>query len=428
VALAHFRAEIPASAGMTRRRRPPRLPPARSTTSSRIKMGADVAASPRFPKLTIAMPRQGHHPLGGWAPRDGASAVSGPRGSRPGRVGLGGSLRAEDKAEAWMPSSRFRSPAACSRTPLRFEEAASERAPKPSPSPTLGSAGNQGSRLPPRSVRTCRRSARSAPPGTPPTSKPAAKTAFATHETEASSDPSNRPTIAQGPKPSPNARFATSKSERTPIPRTAGPSREPRPSLGPVSRFSRSKRTPILRTAGCRRRSKPLCRHPFREPRDRGEPRSLRRRTFQRKPKPSPQDPFESGSAEAFAALASVRSLGARALRVPGRVSPGRRPKAPAGGPAGSSEPGAIPEFSLTGMWLRLAILAGRVGSAGSSRRCDRRLALSTPPPAGTLASGFRNMALLLRDSRILSALAGGLPVRPLRAFPSVHEEEAVTL
>src|SRR5207302_999335 len=118
-----------------------------------------------------------------------------------------------------------------------------------------------------------------------------------------------------------------------------------------------------------------------------------------------------------------VRSLGARALRLPGRVSPGRRPKAPAGGPAGSSEPGAIPEFSLTGMWLRLAILADRVGSAGSSRRCDRRLALSTPPPAGTLASGLQDLAFLLRGRphpfRFGGWLSGpalaGFPVRPRR-------------
>jgi hypothetical protein len=123
---------------------------------SKTKMGADVAASPRFPRLTIAMPRQGHHPLGGWAPRGGANAVSGPRGSRPGREGLGGSLRDEGKAEAWMPKSRFRRSATRSRAPPRFEEAGSNQG-KPSSSASPGSAENQGFRLPPRSARTPRK-------------------------------------------------------------------------------------------------------------------------------------------------------------------------------------------------------------------------------------------------------------------------------
>jgi hypothetical protein len=179
------------------------------------------------------MPRQGHHPLGGWAPRGGASAASGPRGSRPGREGLGGSLRDEGKAEAWMPYSRFRSLAACSRMPVRFEEAvSSERRSSRPPRP----------RVPPKtkvSVFPLGRpepdaSAQSAPPGAPSASKPAAKSAFASRNRSELRSPHRRTfTGSRNPRWRPVSRLSDPK--RTPIPRTAGPPPRPKPPRRPVS-------------------------------------------------------------------------------------------------------------------------------------------------------------------------------------------------
>jgi hypothetical protein len=272
VALAHFRAEIPASAGMTRRRRPPRLPPARSTTSSRTKMGADVAASPRFPKLTIAMPRQGHHPLGGWAPRDGASAVSGPRGSRPGREGLGGSLRAEDKAEAWMPSSRFRN---------EPHARARRSAPK-------------------RPLPNERRSPRLRRPRVPPETK---VPAFPLGRSEPAAEAPDPHRLALPRRASPPQRPPSrpTKPKQAPTPRTARPSRKDRsPRPTPVSR-PRNRSEPRSLEPPDRHESLDPRSDPFRDSPDRSEPQSF-----------EPPDAAEGASpfaATRFASLAIEANL-----------------------------------------------------------------------------------------------------------------------
>ncbi|MEA3049992.1 MAG: hypothetical protein QOG84_1828 [Sphingomonadales bacterium] len=55
-------------------------------------MGAGVAASPRSPRLPIAPPRPGDHPLGGWVPERGETPF-GSRGSRTERERSGASRR-----------------------------------------------------------------------------------------------------------------------------------------------------------------------------------------------------------------------------------------------------------------------------------------------------------------------------------------------
>src|SRR3954466_12229464 len=55
-------------------------------------MGAGVAASPRSPRLPIAPPRPGDHPLGGWVPERGVTSFGSP-GSRTERERSGASRR-----------------------------------------------------------------------------------------------------------------------------------------------------------------------------------------------------------------------------------------------------------------------------------------------------------------------------------------------
>ena len=304
------------------------------------------------------------------------------------------------------------------------------RAPKPSPSPTPGSAGNQGFRLPPRSVRTRRRSARSAPPGVPSAIKPAAKTAFATREIEAGSDPSNRRTLRKhrSPRPTPVSRPRNRSEPRSLEPPDRHESLDARSDPFRNSR-GRSEPRPVEPPDAAQGAS-PFRRHPIRDPRNRSELRSLEPPDLSTKAETLAPDPFESGSG---------RSL--RRLHL--------RPLAPGAGPSRAWEgrPWPAPESAGRGPCRIVGtrgdsrilphrhvasprtILADRLGSAGSSRRCDRRLALPIPPTGrNPRVRRPEHGPPFEGEGRVLSALAGGCPVRPLRAFPSVHEEEAVTL
>jgi hypothetical protein len=65
-------------------------------------MGAGVAASPRSPRLPIAPPRPGDHPLGGWVPERGETSF-GSRGSRTERERSGASRRRGFRAVTLQP-------------------------------------------------------------------------------------------------------------------------------------------------------------------------------------------------------------------------------------------------------------------------------------------------------------------------------------
>jgi|GEM_PF-4304182 len=194
--------------------------------------------------------------------------------------------------------------------------------------------------------------------------------------------------------------------------RTFEPRSEPR-TLRPLRGSPRSRRTPIDPAAGpSNRGANPAPSGPFAALHDRSEPRpiqpqdlsprcrSIRSRPFrdrasERTPIPEPPDPCKGRSPRAnpFRERRSGRSRPAVRLldvaRGAGpslrfrRVSPGRSPKAPAGGPAVlSSMRGDSPTPS------RRHVASPRLVLADQPRLCrllpthrDRRLALSIPPP-----------------------------------------------
>ena len=303
-----------------------------------------------------------------------------------------------------MPKSRFRRSATRSRAPPRFEEAGSNQGRSPhSPRP----------RVPPKTKVSV------FPLGRP---EPGAK----------APDPHRpAPPRRASPPQRPPSRARHRSELRHPAPpdlphEAEAPARDPFRDLEIEASSDPSNRRTV-------RRRQALAIDPFAAPRS--------KRTSTSKP------PDPGTQAEAFARNPFVKAVQAEAVlachildlargagpSLGSRGEPWPKPESSGRGPCRPlRQPGRFPSAFAAGMWLRLASSftdQPRLGRLPSRTSESSACAFDPAARKGALASGFREIGPPFEGSASsASALAGGLPIRPLRAFPSVHEGEAVML